>query len=367
MLLVTFHGGSAPGINNIQCYDTGTKALLSAQCLRKIDSSKLSELRGMVYENGYLYVANGAKNISNVVTFQQRSSGKFYHVDYVADFIDPTLSSKGHFETSIGHPFSLAFDASGFAYVSNQDTNTIARVAVSADFRTGTLPSGCQSTYLLGQQKNLCPSGDCVFLDGTFVASQQGNLHGVDVEATGVPAPYGGLAVHPATGKVENSVRDLAVADDMLFACDQPTQLIRIYALDGGGYLGASSPLPDKPTHLRVYNGGLYVSAGSGLYWSPLPGNSASPALPLQRVLTAPSANTIGGISFNPSDASAIVYVCFQLGTGAAVGGSIGAYTWSQGRSGTAPSLTNGAVFASSPENFQDTPEFVLYLPDTAT
>lgn len=99
----------------------------------------------------------------------------------------------------------------------------------------------------------------------------------------------------------------------------------------------------------------------------PLPANSASPALRLQQVLTAPTANTIGGIAFNPSDASAIVYMCFQLGTGTAVGGSIGAYTWSEGRSGTGPSFTNGAVFASSPANFQDTPEFVLYLPDTAT
>jgi hypothetical protein len=364
MLLVTFHGGDAPGINTVYCYNTTSKALLSKQALRDIDSSKLSELRALVYGNGYLYVANGAKSVSNVLTFQHQATEQPYHFAYISGFVDATFSN-GNFKTSIAHPFSLAFDGAGFAYISNQDTNVVAQVAVSANFQTGTLKSGCQSPYLIGLEKTVCPAGKCVFLDGTFVASQQGSLDHVDIAATDVPAQYGGLSVSPATGKVQNSVRDVAVANGMLFVCDEPCQVVRIYALPNGAYLGASSPLPDKPTHVTVQNGGLYVSAKGGLYWSPLPASSPSPTLLFQNVLTAPASITIGGITFDQSNATATVYVCFQSGTGHAVGGSIQTYSFAQASSATLPTFTNGAVFASCPTDFKDTPEFVLYLPDT--
>jgi hypothetical protein len=362
MLLVTFHGGAKPGINNVYCYDTTTNALKTDQALRNIDSSKLSELRALVYANGCLYVANGAKGISNILTFQHLSSEKPHHFNYVTDFVDATITN-GEFETSIAHPYSLTFDNAGFAYISNQDTNVVAQVTVGGNFQTGTLNAGCQSAYLIAQEKNLCPMGDCVFLDGTFVASQRGALDGVGLAATDVPSQYGGLAVSPATGKVQNSVRDVAVVNGMLFVCDEPSQLIRIYALPNGDYLGASAKLADKPTHLTVQNGGLYVSAGSNLYWSQLPMSSAAPALNFQSIITSP--NKIGGISFNQSNGSATVYICLQLGTGGAVGGSIETYSVAQAASGTAPSLSGGTVVASSPKDFQDTPEFVLYLPDS--
>jgi hypothetical protein len=367
MLLVTFHGGASPGINNVFCYNTTSKALLTDQALINIDSSGLSELRALVFANGFLYVANGGKSVSNVLTFQNQGTQQPFQFAFVADFIDPTLSHKGHFETSIAHPFSLAFDGAGFAYVSNQDTNVVAQVAVSANFQTGALGSGCQSNYLIGLKSTLCPNDACVFLDGTFVASQQGSLDHVNVTATNVPAQFGGLAVSPATGKVQNSVRDVAIANGMLFVCDEPSQLVRIYALPNGDYLGASSPLPDKPTHLALQNGGLYASASGGLYWAPLPARSASPTLSFQKVLTAPSQIKIGGITFDKASATATVYVCFQEGTGSAVGGSIQTFSFAQANSAVPPTVTNGAVFASSPADFQDTPEFALFLPDTLT
>ena len=136
MLLVTFHGGPKPGINNVYCYNTSSKALLSDQFLYGINSDKLSELRALIYRNGYLYLANGGKSTSNVLTFQHQSSAQPYQFGYIADFVDSTLSSKGNFKTSIAHPFSLAFDGAGFAYVSNQDTNVVSQVAVSNNFQT---------------------------------------------------------------------------------------------------------------------------------------------------------------------------------------------------------------------------------------
>jgi hypothetical protein len=369
MLLVTFHGGKSPGINKVFCYNTTTKALITDQALTNIDSTPLSELRALVFSNGFLYVANGGKSVSNVLTFQLQGSQQPTQFAYVANFIDPILSKKGHFETSIAHPFSLAFDGAGFAYISNQDTNVVAQVAVSANFQTGTLGSGCQSAYLNGLKSSLCPNNPCVFLDGTFVASQQGSLDGVNVTATDVGSQFGGLAVSisPTTGKVQNSVRDVAIANGLLFVCDEPSKVIRIYALPNGDYLGATTALSDKPTHLTVQNGGLYLSAGGGLYWSPLPASSSNPALQFQKVLTAPDKITIGGITFDQSNATATVYMCFQAGTGGAFGGSIQSFNFAQTSSGTPPAFTNGAVFASSPADFTDTPEFVLYLPDTLT
>ena len=107
------------------------------------------------------------------------------------------------------------------------------------------------------------------------------------------------------------------------------------------------------------------MSASGGLYWSPLPASSANPALwsfrtCSQHLLRPRSAES----TFDQSNASATVYLCFQLGTGGPVGGSIQTYSFRQASSATPPTFTNGAVFASSPT---DTPEFVLYLPDTPT
>lgn len=362
MLLVTFHGGASPGINNVYAYDTDSNTLLSDAALRNIDASKLSELRALVSYNGYLYVANGAKSISNVLTFEHQATEKPQHFAYVADFVDATVS-KGDFETAIAHPYSIAFDGAGFAYVSNQDTNVVAQVVVGANFQTGTLNPGCQSAYLISQEKNIFPGGTCVFVPGTFVASQRGALDGVGITATNVPAQYGGLAVSPASGKVQNSVRDVVVANGMLFVCDEPQQVIRIYAVTNGNYLGASAALPDKPTHLTVQNGGLYVSAGSGLYWSQLPASSATPALNFQSILTATGSDKIGGIAFNQSNATATVYVCFQQGTGGAVGGSIQIYSFAQPACGTTPVFTATGTLASSPTDFKDTPEFALFVP----
>jgi hypothetical protein len=46
--------------------------------------------------------------------------------------IAETLSKKGHSETAICHPFGMAFDGGGNCYVSNQDTNLVAQVALGS-------------------------------------------------------------------------------------------------------------------------------------------------------------------------------------------------------------------------------------------
>ena len=79
--------------------------------------------------------------------------------------------------------------------------------------------------------------------------------------------------------------------------------------------------LADAPTHLAINNGGLYVSAGSTLYWGQLPPSTSSASLALQAITPTPPSEglKIGGISF---DGASTVYVPYQQG-GNNPGGSI--------------------------------------------
>jgi len=347
MLLVTFHGGSgSPSINNVYVYDTNgtqlTKAALGAP-----KHGKLSELRAMALANGLLYVANGDKSESTVLAYEVPSSGTSF--TYAATLIGPTLSKKGHFESAIAHPFGLAFSGAT-CFVSNQDTNVVGQITVSNQGLTGSLVQG-PPTYLA----KLFPTGS--FLAGTYVASQVGVLDNVETQTTVVDHAHGGLAASLDKGNVKNSVRDVAVANDILFVCDEPQQLVNLYSLVDGSYLGSSNVLADAPTHLALDNGGLFVSAGSTLYWGPLPQSTSSASLSLQTITPPPPSKglKIGGISFG---SNSIVYVPYQTGVGGkSPGGSIYSYSVSQQ---TPPALSDAKALVPS---LDDTPEFVLYLP----
>jgi hypothetical protein len=351
MLLVTFHGGSS-GINNVYGYGAPSGPNPQTAAL-VVPNAGLSELRAMVMANGLLYVANGAKSQSTVLAYSipstPPSSGPWFTNPSV--LIGPKVK-KNEFHTSIAHPFGIAFADATTCYISNQDTNVVSQVTIKNG--TGSLGSGCQSTYL---NTTLFPDG--TFLDGTYVASQVGILNDVHLVTTVVDHLHGGLAATLGKdNKVENSVRDVAIANGMLFVCDEPEKVINLYSLADGTYLGSSKVLGNSPTHLSIYNGGLYVSAGPGLYWAQLPPSTSSPVLTLQSIaLTSPSGEKIGGISFD--ETSSTVYVPFQSGTGGKnPGGSIYTYSFSQQSQATIPVLSNGKALVPS---LSDTPEFVLY------
>jgi len=346
MLLVTFHGGSgSSSINNVHVYDTPDGKHLTKDALGAPTHGKLSELRAMVLANGLLYVANGAKSQSTVLAYDLPSSGTSF--TYAAPLIGPTLSKKGHFETALAHPFGIAFNGAT-CFISNQDTNVVGQVTVSNKGLTGTLIEG-PSNYL----KGLFPTG--TFLPGTYVASQVGTLPDVEVETTVVDHDHGGLAVSFDSGKVKNSVRDVAIANGILFVCDEPDKVINLYSLADGSYLGSSNTLAGGPTHIAINNRGLYVSAGSTLYWGQLPPSTSSASLSLQTITPTPPSQglKIGGISF---DGASTVYVPYQLGVGGNnPGGSIYSYSVSQQYP---PVLSNATPLVPS---VKDTPEFVLY------
>ncbi|HKD06046.1 MAG TPA: hypothetical protein VKB79_09100 [Bryobacteraceae bacterium] len=310
----------------------------------------LDELRAMAVYKGNLYVVNGGKSASNLLVFQGPPA-KGPAFNYLDTVIGPGQS--------IMHPFGIAFDSSS-CYISNQDSNVVAQVNLTAGNNgqvTGSLGSGCQCDYLT----NLYPPA-IRFLDGTFVASQNGNLVGVAVVAPDVEQSQGGLNVLPASksGKPvapSNSVRDVAIANGILFVCDEVDCQVNMYDLSGGAYLGSGSLNKLSPTHLAISGSGLWVSAGESLLWSALPSSTSGASLSFQAVaITLPKKNKVGGISF---DSSGNVYVVFQDGTGGTGTGSIQKYIVT---SGTPPTLQNATTFATISE---DTPEFCLWISDS--
>jgi hypothetical protein len=381
MLLVTFHGEPSgavaeTGINNTYAYDTKTKHIHSTQALANPSANMLSKLRSMVVANGYLYVTSGAKKTSTVLCYERISSAPSAHKSasaplfaFVSTVIGPTIADK-QFTTSIAHPFGIAFSTGGMVcYISNQDTNVVAQVTLTGNGQTGSLGSGSQSAYL----SKLFPA-PAIFLDGTFVASQQGALPDVAVVATSVSPGNGGLGVMLATKaegadagkkqKVQKSVRDVAIANDILFVCDEVHQSINMYSLKDGSFL-TQAKLDGNPTHLASCKGGLFVSAGTKLFWGQLPAQPGAPLaltqVSLMPFATATKTDTIGGISFD--SASATVYLPFQAGTGTvgARGGSIWTYYVDQPNPQTLPTFKHDALFV---DHLPDTPELVLYMSD---
>jgi len=165
-------------------------------------------------------------------------------------------------------------------------------------------------------------------------------------------------------------VRDVAVANGVLLVCDEPDSVVNLYSLADGTFLGSSNQLASSPTHLEILNAGIYVSAGSRLYWGQLPATvsgllSGAPFSLSQIALTPPTGNKIGGLSFNNATSSPTAYVPFQPGTSGAFGGSIVTYSVTQSSPQALPVFSNPTQFvASGPSTFSDTPEFVLYVPD---
>jgi len=344
MLLVTFHGGKG-GINNIYGFSTKdgklkTKASLSALKV------KLQELRGMAIWNGNLFVVNGSRDTSNVLVFKgPPKKGKTFH--YLG-----TVIGRGD---SITHPYGIGFKSSSMptvCYVSDQDSNVVAQVNLSHGKHgavIGMLQSGCQSGFL--SEKYNPPEA---FLRGTFVASQIGALAGLPA-APNVTATNGGLGVRGSGTPLAplHSVRDVAMARDILFVCDEADSRIKMYALKSGAPLGSTS-LPAGPTHLAIFNGGLWVSARQNLWWSALPRSAAKASLSFKSLaFGVPGKKTIGGISF---DGAGSVYVVLQDGTGGTGSGSIQKFRVT---AGSPPELSDGHKFATLPD---DTPEFCLWV-----
>jgi len=282
MLFVTFH----QAVSNVYAYDDNG-ILLNPTSPNVLNSSgqTLDELRGIYLQNGYLYVINGGKKVSNILCF--KGSGTNY--TYARTFISNPTNGP------IDHPFALAMDGNGHCFVSNQDCNVVAALNMATDTQATlvTTPSAfLQAVY---------PSGS--FLTGTLVSSSNGTLPNVPA-TTPVPQVLGGLDVSIVSSngsdKVQNSVRDVAYDGGILFVLDEPGGLVRSYNAATGQPLVVSNPV-DSPTHLLIQGSTMYVSAGNQVFTSPIPNpyDASAPIWVFQPILSLGSSDSASGMAFD--------------------------------------------------------------------
>jgi outer membrane protein assembly factor BamB len=281
MLFVTFH----QAVSNVYAYDDNGNPI-NPKVLNS-SGQPLDELRGIYLLNGYLYVINGGKDVSNILCFQ--GSGTSYN--YVSNFISNPTNGP------IDHPFALAMDGNGRCFVSNQDSNVVAALNMTADTQATLVTT--PSAFL----QKVYPKGS--FLTGTLVPSSNGALPHVPA-TTPVPQALGGLDVSIVSSKgkdkVQNSVRDLAWYDGLLFVLDEPGGLVRSYNAATGQPLIVSNPL-DSPTHLLIQDGAMYVSAGNQVFTSSIPNpyDAGAPVWIFQPILSLGSSDSASGMAFDSS------------------------------------------------------------------
>jgi hypothetical protein len=151
---------------------------------------------------------------------------------------------------SLYHPFALAFDEEQYCYISNQDTNVITRLEF--DDEKARTASAAPVPPGLSDQKTL--------FEGTFVGCSSAQLPGL-MPTTPVPPPQGlDVFIDSKLGKVHFSVRGIAVADGLLYVCDEPAGLIKVYDTDGR--LKHSSNQVLRPVHLLTHESQLFMSGG---------------------------------------------------------------------------------------------------------
>ena len=330
MLLISFHKKVA----NLYAYDANG-GLLNAKNPNVLNACKgypFDELRGIYAANGYLYVLNGGKDTSNILTFPIAPPTPYTCTG------SPFIPAGG----PIDHPFAMAFDGAGHAFVSNQDTNVVAVLNVTSN-TTAALAS--TSSYL----QAIYPQG--VFLSGTFVASSVSPLPGV-ADTTPVPLELGGLGVSEKKKKkkekVQNSVRDVAYYPGnggLLFVVDEPTGIVRVYNAASGRPLLNSNPI-SSPTHLLINGETIYVSTGNQVLTAPIPNpySAAMPSWVFTPLLAIDSGDAASGMAF---DAAGHFYVAGRTSNQVSVFDS-----------------TNKFSPVTTWTGLPDNPEFLMYVPD---
>ncbi len=262
MLLVTLHGGS-----NIPAYDDGRK-LICSNVLQGTPAG-VSELRGISQVTGeLLWVAAAGKSESALLCYasagRKASIPRYRFIHEVVGYPSPSAMVPDYpLANSLLHPFDFAFDSDGCCYVSNQDSDVVARLSVSADHKTAS-PTKLAPAL---------PPG--TFLQGTFIACSCGNLPGVGITTTEVPLDAG-LAVEIQDGKVTHSVRGVVWANHFLYVADEPAQVVKVYD-PNGRYLAKSCVIAPAgnvpvftPVHLTFRDGVLYAPSGNTIFWAKL-------------------------------------------------------------------------------------------------
>lgn len=321
MLFVTFHGGKPTQdvpcpVNNVYAYDETapggpTAPYLNVLCVPA--NVELSELRDLVFTNGYLYVANGAKTTSNVLCFAKVPTSTLPNENwfYVGAFASGGQGSGN--VPAIDHPFAVEFTVDGrTCFVSSQDSNVVTLLNVSTDGKTASVQRGAAASWL---NQFLDPSKKIGFLDGTFVASATPALPPVPATPP-VPADQGGLAYSTSNGaaaaagtgaseKIQHSVRDVVLCNGVLCVADEAAGVVRLYDPTSGDYWGASTAV-GSVTHLLAQGDALLVGAGDRI-WTGSPATQSGQTLALTKKIKL--ADTGSGMAL---DSAGYLYVALR-------------------------------------------------------
>lgn len=330
MWYISFHGGKT-GENNIHVYHDDGKPHQHDKLLSP-GSHKLDELRGFALQGDHLYVVEAHKTDSKILKFKAADK-KLHQFNYDSDF------ASGKTINGIWHPYDIAFDSKGNAYISSQDSNVV--TAVNPSGTAFSIPSA-----LAPYQK----SG--TFLEGTVVASSVPLANGGTLPPA-VPAPAGLLMTTDKSGQTHHSVRGVAFWGEFLFVCDEPGNAVKIYeagsfslvAQIAGNGLSAPVQLLTVPKSNMLYIGS--------------PGNSSVYNITLSSIAAHANAGT-------PPVLVATVYINGQVPAVSGFGFDAPGNFYAALREKkqvvkfTSPSSTP-TVFI---DGLKDNPEFLLYVPE---
>jgi hypothetical protein len=393
MLFVTFH----ETIDTIYGYDEKNLTSPANQnVLTPSNSVQLSELRGMLLANGFLYVVNGGKSTSCILCYAPSSTP--YQYTYQSVFT-PTPSL-----AAVSHPFDCTFRGVGspiveYWYVPNQDTNVVSVLASQTPYTSSTPTSATAylAAFETALQNAKSPIANLGFLTSTFVPTalvgaeipQQitvdplwGGLTPVFSSSDAEPAASGGDdAKKKKKLKVQNSVRGVVCYNNVLYVADEGGSAVRMYDPGAGVPLG-STPV-SGPVHLVQQNGVLYVTTSKTVLYGncvtaptnlpPLPTPNQFAGMPVPPPYPAPPSGYTNSVSltlkdlglnlpsgFGPSglafDASGNLYVAGRLSN------QIYGYSPATGVNPQSPFVpfSNNPIFSNLP----DQPEFLLWVPD---
>lgn len=354
MLLVTFHGGKNAGkVNTVVGYDDAG-GLLPTPVLQ--DAPDMSELRAVnLVSDTVLWVLSGSAGNSKILAFERTDSG--------SDRFRYSGQPVAQFETgsALLHPFDFVLDPAGSCYVSNQDTNVVARFDVAAGFLSA---SPAASPPAL--------EGKGTFWPGTFVASSDDTLPRSNPNAQHASAipPPAGLEDWPACKAGDcptlvNSVRGVDWANDMLYVADEVAAVVKVYDADGN-YKGQSNAIgtppsdtsgpSEGPVHLLVANQALLATNGKKVYSASL--DPEQPANLNLQPISGIKVPMVSGVALAPTG---VLYAASrtQQATSRTTDNQAEIFMYTNFPADPTPG-------GSFPVKVDDVPEFVVYIPDGA-
>jgi hypothetical protein len=330
----------------------------------------MSELRALKFVgDGTIWVLSGGADDSTILAFKRTGNSN--------DSFTYTGKPVAQYQSgsALLHPFDFVFDPDGYCYVSNQDTDVVARFVVDPKLLSATpaSPPGALK-------------GKGSFWPGTFVASAdatlprgapKGSPHASTIAAPAGLEDWPPCANATSCPKLVNSVRGVAWANGMLYVADEVAAMVKVYDPDGNftsprtapdssastsGLVGTratdNTPPTHGPVHLLVVNDAstqaLLATNGRDVLSSPLD-PKAPASLDFQPIANI-KVPKVSGLTLAPAG---VLYAASREKQPIPGQTKQHAFIYKYTNFAVNPTLDT-----SFSVNVDDLPEFVLYVPD---